>query len=140
MNTGHGSKVDCPDHGSPGDQSDGGLLLSLVAFKSWRGRPAAGEEVSMPKWMALSTAFTRPKAGGTAFLLAGISPTNLLLIIGAAQRLHKRGVSGTDQAVARAVFVTIASIGLAAPVGIFFAMGDTAHGTLARPQDVDGNQ
>ena len=71
-----------------------------------------------------------PQAAGTAFFLSGINPKNLLLIIAGAAAVTQTGASGAGQAVAWAVFVAISSIGVAAPVVIFFAMGDKAAAIL----------
>jgi len=107
-----------------------GVLLLLLAFRSWKARPAAGQEAPVPKWMNAIDTFTPLKAAGAAFLLSGINPKNLLLIIAAAAAVTQTGASGADQAIAWAVFVIIGSIGIAAPVVIFFAMGDRAAAIL----------
>jgi len=107
-----------------------GVLLLLLAFRSWKSRPAAGQEAPVPGWLNAIDTFTPAKAAGTAFLLSGINPKNLLLIIAGAGAVTQSGASGADQAVAWAVFVVIASIGVAAPVVIFFAMGDRAAAIL----------
>jgi len=107
-----------------------GVLLLLLAFRSWKARPAAGQEAPVPKWMNAIDTFTPLKAAGAAFLLSGINPKNLLLTIAAAAAVTQTGASGADQAIAWAVFVIIGSIGIAAPVVIFFAMGDRAAAIL----------
>jgi hypothetical protein len=59
-------------------------------------------------------------------LLGTINPKNLLLIVGGAAAVAQTGISGGDQAIAWAVFTLIASIGVGAPVVIYFALGDRA--------------
>jgi Sap, sulfolipid-1-addressing protein len=107
-----------------------GVLLLALAFRSWKARPEPGQEVPMPKWMNAIDTFTAPKAAGIAFFLSSINPKNLLLIIAGAAAVAQTGASGADQAVAWVVFTVIASIGVAAPVVIFFAMGDRATAIL----------
>ena len=61
----------------------------------------------------------------------GLEPENLLPAIGAGAAIALTGISGGEQAVAYAVFAVIGTIGVAAPVVIFFLMGDRAPRMLA---------
>jgi threonine/homoserine/homoserine lactone efflux protein len=107
-----------------------GLLLILVAVRQWRARPHEGEEVPMPKWMGALDNFTPPKAAGAALVLGTINPKNLLFFIGGAAAVAQTGIPAGQQAGAWAVFCVLASIGVAAPVVIYFAMGERAAGLL----------
>ena len=107
-----------------------GLLLVVVALREWRGRPRGGEQAATPKWMGAIDAFTPPKAGGAGAVLSGANPKNLLLAVAAAAAIAQTGISGGEQAVAYAVFAVIATIGVAAPVLIYFALGDRARPIL----------
>jgi threonine/homoserine/homoserine lactone efflux protein len=107
-----------------------GALLLLMALKELRSRPQPGEEVEMPKWMSALDDFTPVKAAGAGVLLSALNPKNLLLSVAAAAAIAGSGVSGGSQAVAYAVFAVIASIGVATPVVIYFAMGDRAAALL----------
>jgi threonine/homoserine/homoserine lactone efflux protein len=100
-----------------------GLLLILVAGRQWRGRPQ-GEEAPTPKWMGALDEFTPVKAGGAGVVLSALNPKNLLLTVAAAAAIAQTGISTGRQIGAYAVFVVIASIGVAAPVVIYFALGD----------------
>jgi threonine/homoserine/homoserine lactone efflux protein len=108
-----------------------GVLLLLLAIKQWRSRPHEGEEAEMPKWMGAIDAFTPVKAGGAGVLLSALNPKNLLLAIGAGAAIALTGISGGEQAIAYTVFAVIGTIGVAAPVAIFFLMGDRAPRMLA---------
>ncbi len=108
-----------------------GALLLLLAVKQWRSRPHGGEQPEMPKWMGAIDAFTPVKAGGAGVVLSALNPKNLLLAIGAGAAIALTGISGGEQAVAYAVFAVIGTIGVAAPVVIFFLMGDRAPQMLA---------
>jgi len=70
--------------------------------------------------------FGAPKAAGAGVVLAGANPKNLLLAIAAATTIAQTGIPGGEQAIAYAVFALIGTIGVAAPVAIYFAMGDRA--------------
>jgi threonine/homoserine/homoserine lactone efflux protein len=107
-----------------------GVLLLLVAFKQWHGRPHEGEEAPTPKWMCSIDAFTAPKALGAGALLSGANPKNLLLTLGAAATIVQTGISGGGQAAAYAVFAVLATVGVAVPVVIYFALGDRAGALL----------
>jgi len=109
-----------------------GLLLLVVAARQWRSRPKEGDTPAVPKWMDTIDSFTAAKSAGTAFLLAGINPKNLLLVIGGATAIAQTEISGGEQVVALVVFIVIASAGVATPLVIFFAMGDRAATTLER--------
>ena len=61
-----------------------------------------------------------------------MNPKNLLLAVAAATSIAATGISGGEQAVAYLVFALIATLGVAAPVGIYFAMGDRAGPVLDR--------
>jgi threonine/homoserine/homoserine lactone efflux protein len=105
-----------------------GTLLLLVALRQWRTRPREGEDPPVPKWMRALDGFTAPKALLAAAFLSGLNPKNLLLSVGAALAIAQTGISGGQQAAAYTVFVLIATVGIAAPVVIYFAL------ELARPR------
>lgn len=123
------------DDGAPADWVNWlklllGVLLLLLAVHQWRGRPRAGEAPPAPKWMSALDAFTPVKAAGMAVLLSAINPKNLLFIVGGAAAVAATGIPTGDQVVAWAVFTVIASIGVAAPLVIYFALGSRAATTL----------
>ncbi|MBN8866457.1 MAG: GAP family protein [Solirubrobacterales bacterium] len=101
-----------------------GVLLLLVAVKQWRGRPRDGDEPEMPKWMRTIDSFTVGRAAVLAVLLSAVNPKNLLLVVAAATSIAQTGASSGDQAAAFAVFAVIASLGVGAPVVIYFALGE----------------
>ena len=109
-----------------------GALLVLVALKQWRGRPHGDEEPATPKWMGAIDAFTPPKALGAGAALAGANPKNLLLAVGAAIAIAQTEIAGGEQAIAYAVFALIGTVGVGAPVVIYFALGDRAGPILDR--------
>lgn len=106
-----------------------GVLLLLVALRQFRGRPHEGEEAKTPKWMSALDRFTPVKATGTGVLL---SAKNLLLIVAGAAAIAKAGISAVEETVALIIFVLIASVGVAAPVVMYFALGDRSGPLLDR--------
>ncbi len=109
-----------------------GLLLVLVALRQWRGRPHDGEQAPTPKWMGAVDGFAPPKAAGAGAVLAAANPKNLLLAVAAAAAIAQTGIAGGEQAIAYALFAIIATIGVAAPVVIYFALGDRSGPILGR--------
>ena len=122
-------------------------VLEGGARRSWRScsGSSSGEAVrgraSRPRrpsgWLPIDT-FTAPKALGMGALLSGLNPKNLLLAIGAAAAVAQLGIPGGEQAIAYAVFAVIATIGVAAPVVIYFVLGDRAGPILDDLKDLDG--
>jgi threonine/homoserine/homoserine lactone efflux protein len=103
-----------------------GLLLALVAVRQWRGRPRAGDEAAMPKWMRAIDTFTPARSFAIGAALSGINPKNLLLTVGAAAAIAQTGVGTGDQAIALAVFILVGTLGPGIPVVIYFALGERA--------------
>lgn len=112
-----------------------GALLVLVSAMQWRGRPHAGEEAPVPKWMGALEHFTAVKALLAGGALSGANPKNLLLSVGAAATIAAAALSGGEQAVAYGVFAVIGTIGVAVPVVIYFALGDRAPRLLGSLKD-----
>jgi threonine/homoserine/homoserine lactone efflux protein len=108
-----------------------GVLLVLLAVKQWRGRPRGQDEPELPAWMKTIDTFTPVKSAGIAALLSAINPKNSLLVVGAAAAVAQTGSSPIDQAAALAVFILIATLGVGAPVAIYFLMGDRAAKILS---------
>ena len=109
-----------------------GLLLIGVAAKQWRGRPHGDEDPPVPKWMGALDAFTPVKAGGAGVVLSALNPKNLLLAVAGAAAIGQAGISTGQEVGAYVIFIAIASIGVAAPVVIYFAMGDRSQPLLGR--------
>jgi len=112
-----------------------GVLLLLLAAKQWRERPRREAEPALPGWMKTIGTFSPAKSAGTAVLLGAVKPKNLILVIGAAAAIAETGASTASQAVALAVFVVLASVGVAVPIAIYFFAGDRAATILGELRD-----
>ncbi len=64
----------------------------------------------------------------------GLNPKNLLLAAAGAAAIAQTGIAGSQQAIAYTVFAVIATIGVGAPVVIYFAWasGPPASWTISR--------
>jgi threonine/homoserine/homoserine lactone efflux protein len=107
-----------------------GLLLLVVAARTWQVRPRGDRETELPKWMKRIDTFTASKSIGLGALLSGVNPKNLLLTVGAAAAIAQTGIPAGEQAVALAVFVVVGTLGPGIPVAIYFAMGEQAERLL----------
>ena len=125
------SGADASEQGDPADWVGVlkvvlGLLLLLVAARTWQVRPRAGDAAELPKWMQTIDTFRAPRALGFGALMSGVNPKNLLLTVGAAAAIAQTGIPAGEQAVALAVFIVVGTLGPGIPVAIYFAMGERA--------------
>jgi threonine/homoserine/homoserine lactone efflux protein len=109
-----------------------GVLLLLLALKQWRSRPAPGETPPTPGWMERVDQFSALHSAGLAVLLTVANPKNLVLVIAGAREIGGAGASTGEEFAALLVFTAIASIGVAAPLAIYFGMGARATALLER--------
>jgi hypothetical protein len=107
-----------------------GILFLLLAARFWHGRPAPGQEATMPKWMAAIDTFTAGKSLGVGALLSGLNPKNLALTVAAATTIAQAGISNGQEAVTLAVFILLGSLTILAPLVIYFATGEKAKEIL----------
>ena len=107
-----------------------GLLLLFAAWRQFKKRPKAGEEAPMPKWMRALDGFTPARSLAIGALLSGVNPKNLILNATAAAGIAQTGLAGAQQAVVLIVLIVVGSLGIIAPVAVYFAMGDKAAKVL----------
>jgi hypothetical protein len=107
-----------------------GLLLLVAAWRQFGKRPKPGEEAPMPKWMRALDGFTPTRSLAIGALLSGVNPKNLILNATAAAGIAQAGLSGVQQAVVLILLIVVGSLGIIAPVGVYFAMGDKAAPVL----------
>lgn len=108
-----------------------GLLFFALAVKQWRGRPRPGEEPPTPKLFAAVDGMGAGKAFGVAFVACVVNPKNLPLAATAGASVAQMGATGGDALGALLLFVITASATVAAPVVVYFALGDRAPAILA---------
>ena len=124
------SGADASDEGAPAEWVGWlklvlGILLLVVAMRTWRSRPRGSERRNCPV-----DAVDRPLHPGRATAMgvafSAVNPENLLLTVGCRRAIAQTGIGSGDQAVALAVFVVIATLGPGLPVGMYFAMRERA--------------
>lgn len=112
-----------------------GVLLLLLAAKQWHGRPRGEAQPELPKWMQAVDKFTPVRSAAIGVALSAVNPKNLLLVVGAAAAIAQTGTDAAAQAVALAVFILIATLGVGSPVAIYYLMGDRATKILGELHD-----
>jgi Sap, sulfolipid-1-addressing protein len=109
-----------------------GLLLLVEAVRRLRGRARKREEAPLPAWIGAIDRLKPAAALGGGVVLGGVRPKSFLLVVGGAAAIAQTGIAGGQQAIAYAVFAVIATIGVAVPVVIYFAMGERSAELLGR--------
>lgn len=130
-----GSGAETGDHTSSGASTLKvvfGVLLLLLALKTWRSRPGPGEQAKTPGWMNAVDKFTASRAAALAVGLSVINPKNLVLVISAAGAIASTGGSTAEQFGELLLFTLIATIGVGVPVILYFAMGERSKAPLDR--------
>jgi threonine/homoserine/homoserine lactone efflux protein len=93
-----------------------GVGLLFLALRQWRGRPKAGEEAALPKWMAAIDTMTAGRGFVLGFLLSAVNPKNLLMAIGAGVIIGSGGLTVGETTLVIVIFVLIAACSVAIPV------------------------
>lgn len=127
--------ADASEQGQPADWVDvvrivAGVLLLRIAFREWRKRPHGDEQPELPSWMRTLDRFTAIRSATIGAVLSGVNPKNLLLTIGAASAIAQTGISAGRQAVALAVYIAVATLGVGLPVLAYFALGERSRHAL----------
>ncbi|MFB7892128.1 GAP family protein [Microbacterium sp. NPDC056044] len=107
-----------------------GAGLILLALRQWRGRPKAGEEPKMPKWMQAIDKVTFPVALGLGFLLSAVNPKNLLMAAAAGVDIGSAGLETGPIVVVIAVFTVIAASTVLVPVVGYLIAAEKLRGPL----------
>jgi hypothetical protein len=109
----------------------GALLVLAGGWQFWRGR---GRETSpaLPNWMGRLEGLSPARGFLAGTGLAGVSPKNILLILGGLSVINATGIRPRDQALAFAVFAVVGTIGVAIPVAISVVLKDRASTVLAK--------
>jgi threonine/homoserine/homoserine lactone efflux protein len=107
-----------------------GALLLFVGIRGFRGRPSGGEQAELPKWMRSLDSVGPPKAFGLGLLLSGLNPKNLLLTVAAAAAIAETGIDAGQEVVVLAIYILLGSVGVGAPVVLYFVLGERSHKLL----------
>ena len=109
-----------------------GVGLLGLAYSGWRGRSRERGEPPEPKWMGAVGGVTAVKAAGVGVVLSALNPKNIVLTIAAGAAIAQTGIPPAEQAIAYAVFVGIAALGIGAPVVVAYVLGARSRQPLDR--------
>jgi hypothetical protein len=124
------------DPGSNQSRGASALLLALgaglivVAVRKFRGRPGPDDPSSLPGWMDGIAGFS---PGRSLVVGAGIgagNPKNIVVALGTAVAVSSAGLPVGQQVAVLAIYVVLASLGVAAPILAMLVLGDRAGTVL----------
>jgi hypothetical protein len=124
------------DPGSNQSRGASALLLALgaglivVAVRKFRGRPGPDDPSSLPGWMDGIAGFS---PGRSLVVGAGIgagNPKNIVVALGTAVAVSSAGLLAGQQVAVLAIYVVLASLGVAAPILAMLVLGDRAGTVL----------
>ncbi len=93
-----------------------GFLLLVLGARKFRSRPKAGEEQALPSWMTTLEQASPPVALGLGAMLSGLNPKNLAFTVAAVLTIAQEDLTVSQKVIPVALFVLLASVGVAAPV------------------------
>jgi threonine/homoserine/homoserine lactone efflux protein len=125
-----GSDDNGPSTGASWVQLLLGLALLALGVRQWRGRPRAGEDAPLPKWMAAIERITPVKALALGALLAAVNPKNLVMCVSAGVTVADGALSTGEQVVAIAVFTALAACTVVLPVLAYLVAKARMRGPL----------
>jgi hypothetical protein len=108
-----------------------GLLLLGLACWTWTSRPRDDTTSALPRWLRSIESVSPLEALGLGFGLAVVSFKNLGLIFVATLGISQADLSPVAMTVLSIVFVVVACLGVASPVGWYFLEQARAAETLA---------
>lgn len=108
-----------------------GLLLVMIAVRNWIHRRKPDDPDKKPMLFRLVDAVTPFRAWLTGFLFADVTnPKNMALTIAGCLAISSSGTSVVTMSVLLALFVLVASLGVAAPVVLYLVGGDSSKQTV----------
>jgi hypothetical protein len=107
-----------------------GALLLLAAVRQFRARPAPGAAQPMPRWMEGISSFGAGKSLLVGLVVGAANPKNVAMALGASVAIAGAGLPASEDVVVVVVYTVVAVLGVAAPLGITFVMGQRAQGIL----------
>ena len=134
------SGADASNAGTPADWVNGlklvlGVIAGFAGVRRWRERPRGGAEPQTPAWMQAVERFTPARSAGLGLALSAANPKNLLLAVAAATAIAQTGASTGAQIAALAIFVAIGTVGVGAPVALYFALAERSKSMLDELKD-----
>ncbi len=107
-----------------------GVALVVVAVRKFRHRPRPEEVPDTPNWMNGIEEFVPGKSLAVGIAVGILNPKNIAVGVAAAVTIALANLSVGQQIGVIAVYVVIASLGVAAPIITVLVLGDRSEGVL----------
>jgi hypothetical protein len=103
-------------------------LALAIAVQQWRRRGRARE---VPAWMRRLDGFRARSSAVLALMLSAGNPKNIVAAVGATAAIAAADIEPGGQAVALAIFVAVATLGVLVPVCVYFVFHERSARALA---------
>lgn len=107
-----------------------GVLLLVAAVKKLRKRGAADEPPELPPRMRGISSMAPGRAATTGLAIGALNPKNIAMALASGLAIGAASLSSGEIAVTMAIYVVVASIGVAAPLVVTVALGDRSQPVL----------
>jgi len=124
------------DPGSNQSRGASALLLALgaglivVAVRKFRGRPGPDDPSSLPGWMDGIAGFGSGRSLAVGAGIGAGNPKNIVVALGTAVAVSSAGLPVGQQVTVLAIYLVLASLGVAAPILAMLVLGDRAGTVL----------
>jgi hypothetical protein len=109
-----------------------GVLSVVFAVRQWRSRPAPGDDLELPGWIAKVEGITTSSAFVLGAIFGGIKPKNLLLSIGVGVTLEASALTIGESAIVALIVAIVAALPIVVPVVLALVALDRLSGALDR--------
>ena len=107
-----------------------GVALVVVAVVKFRSRPGPDDTPTLPAWMDGIAGFDARRSLVVGAGIGAGNPKNVAVALASAVAISSSGLGGAGQAVVLAVYVVLASAGVATPVITVLVLGDRSSEVL----------
>ncbi len=108
-----------------------GLALLRLAWRNWRGHSSPDKAQELPGWIASLESASPWTALGLGAFFSGLNPKNLAFILAAAVAIAQAELTAGEKFIPVAIYILLASCGVAAPVIWHAVDREGASATLA---------
>jgi hypothetical protein len=107
-----------------------GAYLVVVAARKFRHRPGPDQDAVLPRWMDGIEGFAPGKSLVVGLAVGVLNPKNIAVGLAAAVAIASAGLPVGQQIGVIAIYVVIASLGVAAPLVTVLVLGQRSKGVL----------
>ena len=107
-----------------------GAYLLFVAYRKFRSRSGPNDDPALPAWMDGIAGFGPARSLATGAGIGAGNPKNIAVGLGTAVAVSSAGLTVADQIVTVAIYVVLASLGVATPIVVMLVLGERAPAVL----------